>query len=85
MPGVSDGLETMKTAISKEGEIIAAGEAAPEAAVCPYCGSPVTLRRRRAMSGDVTYFWRHTIGQYSQCQGRSGPVSKRRNRESGNV
>jgi hypothetical protein len=75
----------MKTAISDNGEIIEASPAAPETAVCPHCGSPVTLRKRRSMSGHVTFFWRHCHGHLRPCQGRSGPVFRNTNEPAGSL
>ena len=64
----------MRSAVSDKGEIVEANPAAPETAICPDCGSPVTLRKRRSMSGHVTYFWRHCHGYLRPCPGRSRPV-----------
>jgi len=63
----------MKTALSDTGEPIIAGDGMPEKAVCPFCGNRVTLRRRRQMNGDVTYFWRHVEHSSRSCRSRSKP------------
>lgn len=64
----------MKTATSKNGEIIEANPEAPDTAICTYCGSPVILRKRRTMLGAVTYFWRHRRGSRRPCQMRARPI-----------
>lgn len=63
----------MNTAVTDKGRQVIASEEAPESATCPYCGSPVTLRKRRSMSGEVTYFWRHRSGFGPSCRGRFSP------------
>ncbi len=63
----------MKTALSDAGETIVAKNGMPEKAICPRCGSRVTLRRRRQMNGDVTYFWRHVDHSIRSCLKRSKP------------
>lgn len=63
----------MKTALSGTGEIIEAGAGVPENATCPLCGRRVTLRKRRTMSGEVTYFWRHVDYKSKSCAKRTKP------------
>ena len=47
----------------------------PEEAVCPTCGGVVTKRKRRKMSGQVTYFYRHETGVGDECPRRYRPMS----------
>lgn len=70
----------MKTAVNTKGEMIEAAEQAPETAVCPHCGNPVALRRRKDMSGETTYFWRHRRGFNLTCRKRASPISRKVNR-----
>lgn len=63
----------MDLAVTDQGRRVIASEDAPDTATCPYCGHPVTLRKRRSMSGAVTYFWRHRSGFGTSCRGRFSP------------
>jgi hypothetical protein len=62
----------VKTAKTKDGKAITASKAAPDEAICPYCGGMVTLRSRRTMNGGAkSYYWRHRNNQNRNCSGRS--------------
>lgn len=66
----------MKTALTESGEPVIAGDGVPETAVCPRCGCRVTLRSRRQMGGEITYFWRHTDNGRVPCSRRIRPYSR---------
>jgi hypothetical protein len=56
---------------------VAAGAGMPEQAKCPQCGGLVTLRKRRQMGGEVTYFWRHVdFKQSKSCAKRAKPYKQ---------
>jgi hypothetical protein len=63
----------MKRALTDTGETVVAGEGMPENATCPVCGRRVTLRKRRVMKGEVTYFWRHVDYKSKSCAKRAKP------------
>ena len=49
----------------------------PEQAKSPQCGGLVTLRKRRQMGGEVTYFWRHVdFKQSKSCAKRAKPYKQ---------
>jgi hypothetical protein len=47
---------------------------APDKAICPHCGGMVVLRKRKCMSGECVYFWRHQDNQNRACNGRSHTI-----------
>ena len=57
-----------------DGRLVLAGVDSPEEAVCPSCGGAVKKRKRRKMSGQVTYFYRHETGVGDECPRRYRPV-----------
>ena len=53
----------MKTAVSSNGIVVAASQAAPTQATCPKCGGVVFLRVRRLMANSGnSYYWQHMDG-----------------------
>ncbi|MFN2245550.1 MAG: hypothetical protein ACK2U0_16480 [Candidatus Promineifilaceae bacterium] len=63
----------MKNAVLENGTQIAAQEEAPTEALCPLCGHPVSLRKRRLMNNHgIVYYWRHKSGGRLDCAGRWG-------------
>lgn len=56
------------------GRLVLAGEDSPEEAAWPSCSGTVKKRRRRKMSGQVTYFYRHERGVGDGCRRRYRPV-----------
>ena len=68
----------MQYATDKAGSQVRAEAGAPDWAVCPRCGAPVTLRSRRRSnrSGDVTYFWRHEDNASLDCPTRPSVASR---------
>ncbi len=55
----------MKTAVSSNGIVVAASQAAPTQAVCPKCGGVVFLRVRRLMANSGnSYYWQHMDGDH---------------------
>ena len=70
----------MDFAVNEEGVHIAAFEGAPAEAICPECGFPVTLRRRRLMNGcETVYYWRHKTGGKLTCKARSSIITRNHN------
>lgn len=62
----------MKVAVTDNGKKITASEEAPPEALCPLCGHPVTLRKRRLMNDrGFVYYWRHKSGGSLSCKERS--------------
>ena len=67
----------MRFATNGNDERFEAGPNAPEAARCPKCGYPVTLRGRRVgRNSDRTWFYRHRRGFPKSCPLRSGPPGR---------
>ena len=68
----------MKYAVANSGSQVRAEAGAPDQAVCPHCGAPVTLRRRQRSSdpGDATYFWRHQDNASLDCPTRPSVASR---------
>jgi hypothetical protein len=62
----------MDVAVDETGSPVRAEAGAPKSALCPKCGGPMILRRRRRSSrpGDVTYFWRHQDNTNLDCRAR---------------
>jgi hypothetical protein len=62
----------MKVAVDDTGSPVRAEAGAPKQALCPQCGGPMILRRRRggARPGDLTYFWRHQDNTNLACCAR---------------
>ena len=58
-----------------DGRLVLAGVDSSEEAVCPSCGGTVKKRRRRKMSGQVTYFYRHARWVGGGCPQRYRPVT----------
>ncbi len=62
----------MKVALLDNGKKITAADGAPPEALCPQCGHPVTLRKRRLMNDrGFVYYWRHKSGGKLTCKERS--------------
>ena len=61
--------------VKANGQIVSAGPDSPEVATCPACGGVVKKRKRRIMSGQATYFYRHKAGTGKECPLRYRPVS----------
>ncbi|MFO7683048.1 MAG: hypothetical protein R6X34_23680 [Chloroflexota bacterium] len=62
----------MKTARhSNTHQPITAAADAPAQAICPHCGSQVTLRHRQRMDGTAVFFWRHLDNQSQACRSRT--------------
>ena len=57
------------------GQTVQAGPDSPDVAACPSCGGVVEKRKRRMMSGQVTYFNRHKTGEGPDCPLRYQPGS----------
>jgi hypothetical protein len=57
------------------GKTVQAGPDSPDVATCPACGGIVEKRKRRMMSGQVTYFYRHKAGEGPKCPLRYRPSS----------
>ena len=70
----------MKNALAQSGEIIEAGENAPQAAICPHCKGVLKLRSRRygTKPDEVTYFWRHKDYANPDCFARFNAVNYQR-------
>ena len=64
----------VKSALTKQGEIVVANLEAPPEAICSHCGGVVDIRRRRLMDGKHRYYWRHRDNKQLNCQGRSRPI-----------
>jgi hypothetical protein len=56
------------------GKLLVAGPDAPHTAACPDCETEVQKRRFRRMGGDVTYFYRHMLGQERDFPGCYRPT-----------
>jgi hypothetical protein len=56
------------------GKLVVAGPDAPDAAVCPDCGTEVRKRQVTRMDGSVTYFYRHKRGEGKGCPRRYRPT-----------
>jgi hypothetical protein len=59
-----------------EGQPVRASADSPEEAICPACGGAVRKRKRRAMGGWVTYFYRHERGTGEKCPLRYHPCRR---------
>ena len=57
------------------GQVVSSGPDSPQVATCPACGGVVEKRKRRTMSGQVTYFYRHKAGVGEKCPLRYNPSS----------
>ena len=57
------------------GQTVSAGPGSPDVATCPACGGVVEKRKRRMMSGQVTYFYRHKADEGKDCPLRYNPSS----------
>ncbi|MCP4541175.1 MAG: hypothetical protein GY832_28915 [Chloroflexi bacterium] len=57
------------------GETVSAGPDSPDRATCPFCGGIVEKRKRKTMSGQVTYFYWHKAGEGQDCSLRYWPGS----------
>ena len=68
----------MKHAVDECGSQVRAQAGAPERALCPHCGAPVSLRRRQHSSrpSDATYFWRHVDNASLDCPTRPSVASR---------
>jgi hypothetical protein len=58
----------------KNEQPVTASNHAPDKAICPHCGGMVMLRKRKCMSGEYVYFWRHQDNQNRACNGRSHTI-----------
>jgi len=56
-------------------KLVLAGPDSPAEAICPSCGGIVKKRKRRRMSGQVAYFYRHMRGVGDGCPQRYSPTS----------
>ncbi|MCP4536457.1 MAG: hypothetical protein GY832_04860 [Chloroflexi bacterium] len=56
-------------------QTVSAGPDSPDVATCPSCGAIVEKRKRKMMSGHVTYFYRHKTGEGQDCPLRYRPGS----------
>jgi len=56
-------------------QIVSAGPDSPKVATCPACGGIVEKHKRRMMSGQATYFYRHKAGEGEKCPLRYRPGS----------
>jgi hypothetical protein len=64
--------QTMKIALTPDGDQIEAAPDAPAQAICPHCGGTVLLRGRRLMGTSAkSYYWRHAPGTDPNCPARS--------------
>jgi hypothetical protein len=59
-----------------KGQLVPAGPGTPEKAICPACGGAVRKRKRCAMGGQVTYFYRHERGTGEECPLRYHPCTR---------
>jgi hypothetical protein len=56
-----------------DGQMVEAAPGAPSEALCPCCLGNLTLRKRRRMSGELSYFWRHRAYENPDCPARDLP------------
>jgi hypothetical protein len=68
----------MEVAVDENGSPVRAEAGASGQVVCPLCGGPMVLRRRKRSSrpGDVTYFWRHQDNTHLHCPAHYSPGNK---------